>query len=209
MPLKSGRGRAAISQNIRTEIGAGKPQKQAIAIALETARRSAKAMGGQVNPLQPPWFIRSESRGMTHAGPLLGASAGRADKIKTAVPNGSFVLPASHVSSLGEGNSLRGHQILSKMFPMSAGPLGMPLPQIHPGHPNFPQLHGKGFAKGGHSDGVDVALSDGEFTVVPSEVAKLGNGNLDKGHRVLRAWVMHRRKKEIETLKKTPKPTLD
>lgn len=40
MPLQKGRSREAISQNIKTETAAGKPQKQAIAIALSEARRS-------------------------------------------------------------------------------------------------------------------------------------------------------------------------
>ena len=40
MPLVKGRRRKAISRNIETEIAAGKPQKQAVAIALNTARRS-------------------------------------------------------------------------------------------------------------------------------------------------------------------------
>lgn len=40
MPLRQGSSRKAISQNIKTEIAAGKPQKQAVAIALSTARRS-------------------------------------------------------------------------------------------------------------------------------------------------------------------------
>lgn len=40
MPLKAGKSKETISQNIRTEIAHGKPQKQAVAIALETARRS-------------------------------------------------------------------------------------------------------------------------------------------------------------------------
>jgi hypothetical protein len=35
MPLKSGRSQTVIRQNIRTEIAAGKPQKQAVAIALQ------------------------------------------------------------------------------------------------------------------------------------------------------------------------------
>jgi hypothetical protein len=44
MPLKRGKSRAAISSNIRTEIAHGKPQKQAVAIALDVARRSGAAI---------------------------------------------------------------------------------------------------------------------------------------------------------------------
>ena len=42
MPLKKGSSRKTISQNIETEVAAGRPQRQAIAIALSTARRSKK-----------------------------------------------------------------------------------------------------------------------------------------------------------------------
>lgn len=41
MPLKKGYGKKAISQNIRTEIKAGRPQKQAVAIAYSVARKAA------------------------------------------------------------------------------------------------------------------------------------------------------------------------
>lgn len=39
MPLKKGASRSVVSSNIRTEIAAGKPKKQAVAIALNTARK--------------------------------------------------------------------------------------------------------------------------------------------------------------------------
>lgn len=42
MPLKSGSSKKTISQNVRTEVAAGKPVKQAIAIAYSQARRSQK-----------------------------------------------------------------------------------------------------------------------------------------------------------------------
>jgi hypothetical protein len=37
MPLEQGKSKEAISRNIKREIEAGKPQKQAVAIALRTA----------------------------------------------------------------------------------------------------------------------------------------------------------------------------
>ena len=42
MPLKKGKSKKTISTNIATERNAGKPEKQAIAIALSEARRGKK-----------------------------------------------------------------------------------------------------------------------------------------------------------------------
>jgi hypothetical protein len=42
MPLKKGSSKATISSNIRREVKAGRPQRQAVAIAMRSAGKSRK-----------------------------------------------------------------------------------------------------------------------------------------------------------------------
>lgn len=42
MPLKKGSSKKVISQNIKTEMRAGRPQRQAVAIAMSKAGKSRK-----------------------------------------------------------------------------------------------------------------------------------------------------------------------
>jgi hypothetical protein len=142
MPLTQGKGRATISANIKEMIASGHPQRQAVAAALSTARRSAKGRAdGGAAPAAEPWYARGG-----HVGPLTGATGGRADKIPTTVPNGSHIIPADVVSALGEGNSAAGMALLSKHFPHSdphrawgggIGPSGMPHMTSIPGTPHM------------------------------------------------------------------------
>ncbi len=256
MPLKQGKSSAAISANIREMIASGHPQRQAVAAALSTARRSSKdrADGGAAPAVA--WYARGG-----HVGPLTGATGGRADKIPTTVPNGSHIIPADVVSALGEGNSGAGMALLEKRFPHSnprrawgggLGPSGMPhmtsmsgTPNMTPTHimphmtsipgtphmsapthmigiphphmtgsphlagvprigmPHAPSLPGMPHLAAG---GVPVNLSDGEFSVAPEDVQKIGGGDMEHGHRVLDKFIVHVRRENIKKLKNLPGP---
>lgn len=45
MPMKKGYGKKTVSKNIKTEMASGKPQKQAVAIALNVAEKAKKSKG--------------------------------------------------------------------------------------------------------------------------------------------------------------------
>ena len=49
MPLMRGKSKEAFEKNVKTEIDAGKPQDQSLAIAYSLKRRSKKAEGGQMH----------------------------------------------------------------------------------------------------------------------------------------------------------------
>ena len=168
-----------------------------------------KAAGGPAGlaPFTPPstnpsWQTRAEARGLAHTGPILSAVPGRTDNHAIDVPSSSYILPADHVSSLGQGNTLACMKILSRMFPNSvqrSAPMGrgaMP-PRM---------MSDRGGARGHGGGSVPIMAAGGEFSISPTDVAMVGGGDVNRGHKILDEWVKANRKKHIKTLSKLPGP---
>jgi hypothetical protein len=192
MPLKKGKSKATVSSNISELIHSGRPQKQAVAIALSEARKR-KAFGGnsttttttsgpiapKVAPIKP------------HIGPIHSAVAGRTDHLPMHVPSGSYVIPADIISSMGEGNTMAGFKIMGDITKMYGG---MP----------------RAFADGGAAGNlVPIVAAGGEYVIHPQAVMGIGQGDLDKGHGELDDFVKKMRAKTVQTLRNLPGPKTD
>lgn len=192
MPLKKGKSQATISGNISEMIKAGHPQKQAIAAALNTARKT-RATGGQVTKV--------------HTGPIHSSVAGRTDHLPMNVPSGSYVIPADIISAMGEGNTMAGFKHMRRIF--GGNPYGggsATTPYGAEGGPYNEPLPGK--AEGGQTT-VPIIAAGGEYVISPEQVMHVGKGDLDLGHRVLDEFVKRMRAETVKTLKALPGPKRD
>ena len=201
MPLTPGTSPKTISSNISEMVSSGHPKAQAIAAALNTARQS-RAVGGPF-PIKAP---KPAGGAKLHVGPIHSAVAGRTDHLPVHVPSGSYVIPADIVSAMGEGNTMSGFRQIKRMFAgvpygagsspygQSTGPYGSAMPHK---------------AEGGDVEGVPCVVAGGEYVVAPHEVAWIGDGDMEKGHRDLDDFVKAYRAKTIKTLSKLPGPRKD
>jgi hypothetical protein len=188
MPLKRGKSQAAISSNISELVHSGRPQKQAVAIALNTARKAMERGGSPHN--DPKVFH----------GPLKAPIPGRTDRMKVHVASGSYVIPADIVSGIAEGNTEAGFEIIKKMIDdkkSQGGRVGMISKYGLNG--KYHEARGK----------VPCIVAGGEYILSPEEVELFGDGDLNAGHKVLDKFVLSQRNKLIKTLKKLPPPAKD
>ena len=191
-----------------------KDRKQAIAIGLSMARRHGRNYGGTTFGGSMPWYVRNEARNLMHTGPIHGAIPGRTDHVPLTVPNGSYVLPADHVSHVGQGNTMAGFARLNKMFPLSHGhgaphPSAPHAPHQGGGEPNLGKLGlvaAGGVIGPSDQDGVEIMGASGEYVIHPEDVRKWGDGNLHKGHQFFDHLVKETRKEHVKQLQKLPGP---
>jgi 8-oxo-dGTP pyrophosphatase MutT (NUDIX family) len=64
-------------------------------------------------------------------------------------------------------------------------------------------------AAGGEVSGVPIVAAGGEWVISPSQVKRVGHGDIDTGHRVLDSFVKRVRQELIGTLQKLPGPRRD
>lgn len=157
-----------------------------------------------------PWFERSAARGMTHQGMLSSSVPGRTDRLPITVGGGSYVVPADHLSAIGQGNSQAGAKILDAMFhgtPFGGKPMrasgGVHMPRL--GQLKMPKMRADG---GGAGHNVPIIAAGGEY-VIPPEAIKAKFGDIDRGHKILDKWVVKTRKHHIKTLRGLPPPKKD
>jgi hypothetical protein len=147
-----------------------------------------RASGGMI---QPSYFEKTAARNL-YSGFLHSSVPGRTDKHSISVGSGSYVVPADTVSAVGQNNSLAGANVLKRMFG-AGGRFG-------------PRLKVPKFARGGAAEPVPIVAAGGEFVIPHEVVARIGNGDMKKGHEILDKFVMEVRKHHIKKLKSLPRP---
>lgn len=163
----------------------GRVNGGALALARKYAGKLKRAFGGRAEGGDIGLARAYANGGHVESGPIVGDHGGRADTRPISVPSGAFIIPSDVVSGLDEagGNTQAGFRALERMFgtsqPQAADASGSP---------------------------VDIKISDGEFVIPPSVVARIGKGDMEAGHRALDLFVKKVRAEHIKKLAALPPP---
>lgn len=204
-------------------IHAGHPRDQAIAAALNVARKyrdnggmtftkTIEGVGADLSnrPADLSYTKADPAGPRPHSGPIHSPVSGRTDHLPMHVKSGSYVIPADIISAMGEGNTMAGFKAARRMF--SSLPYSQkekPYASEAPMYGTEGGPYGAKFAAGGEVGLVPIVAAGGEYVVTPEEVTAVGNGDIDEGHEILDEFVKHFRKKTIKTLQKLPGPKKD
>jgi len=171
------------------------------------ALRIARASGGQTV--------------MTHEGPINSSVAGRTDHLPAHVKSGSYIIPADIVSAYGEGNTPAGFKVMNRLFggqpydgkprPYGSGdkPYNAKTDQPYDQSDSPYNVDIQNRARGGKAPHVPVVVAGGEYSIPPHIVTQIGDGDMERGHRVLDQFILRSRKELINTLRKLPGPARD
>jgi hypothetical protein len=185
---------------------------------MPAASVEAKAEGGSTTT------TTVEGPVIPYAGPIHSQVAGRTDHLPMHVKSGSYVIPADIISAMGEGNTMAGFRQAKRVFggepyeQKSAEPYGQgaepynqasPEPYEQGPDPYGAEMPTKAEGGGITDDLVPIVAAGGEYVITPEQVASIGKGDLDHGHKILDAFVKKTRAKTINTLQKLPGPKKD
>lgn len=193
-------------QNVTAGVGAQPQNNMQLVNGMMQANPAGMAAGGMAGVGQMPWFAKAEARNLVHSGPIMSAVPGRTDRHNMNLASGSYVLPSAAVAHLGQQNTMAGMKVLTNMLGGGGPKIGQGM-----GAPKPPHMMGipgdRGGARGERNGNiVPVITAGGEYVVTPEQVARLGDGDVKFGHRILDAWVQHLHKDAAKTIKNLPPP---
>ena len=160
----------------------------------------AMAAGGEAGA---GFFGGRSTTTKVHVGPIHSPVAGRTDHLPMHVPSGAYVIPADIISAMGEGNTMAGFKVANTIFSK------IPYMGGAPGVDSELGIRAKAGGGAAQEDAVPIVAAGGEYVIGPEDVRRIGEGDLDRGHRELDIFVKAMRAKTIKTLKNLPGPKKD
>ncbi len=113
------------------------------------------------------------ARGGQVKGYYKGKNGGQSDKRLVKLPEKSHILDATTVSLAGDGNSEKGAKVARDWVD---------------------SFQGSHFVNPGKNKVMRAFVSDGEFKIMPNEVAAIGSGSIDKGDKIINSMKKELRK---------------